>query len=153
MAGIMPDAILLGTDGISLDDQCIRDIGATPPGVWATSPYVDPTTSTDLSVKKQVADYRKAYPKPSDVGPYVFAAYDSARILIDAIGRAIKANGGKLPSRAQVVAALAQTNDFVGLTGTYSFDKNGDALSPMMSIYRVHDGRWEFVQVHKFAAS
>ncbi len=152
MAGIMPDAILLGTDGISLDDQCIRDIGATPPGVWATSPYVDPTTSADLSVKKQVADYRKAYPKPSDVGPYVFAAYDSARILIDAIGRAIKANGGKLPSRSQILAAVAQTKDFVGVTGTYSFDANGDALSPMMSVYRVHDGRWEFVQVSKLGA-
>ena len=153
MAGIMPDAILLGTDGISLDDRCIGDLGATPPGVWATSPYVDPTTSADLGVKKQVADYRKAYPKASDIGPYTFAAYDCARILIDAIGRAIKANGGKLPSRSQVLAAVAQTKGFVGVTGTYSFDANGDALSPMMSVYRVHDGHWEFVQVSKLGAS
>ncbi len=61
---------------------------------------------------------------------------------MDAIARAIKANGGKLPSRSQVVTALAETNDFVWLTGTYSFDKNGDAINPMMSIYRVQGGRW-----------
>jgi branched-chain amino acid transport system substrate-binding protein len=72
--------------------------------------------------------------------------------LLDAIARAIKANGGRLPSRPEVVAAVAQTKDFAGVTGTYSLDENGDALSPMMSIYKVHDGRWEFVQVHKFVA-
>src|SRR5438046_6388995 len=122
MAGIIPGAILLGTDGISLDDRCIRDIGATPPGVWATSSYVDPTTSADLGVKKQVADYRKAYPKPSDVGPYTFAAYDCARILIEAIGIAIHDNGGHIPTRTQVITALA-SNRFVGVAGTYTFDK------------------------------
>ncbi len=141
MAGIIPGATLLGTDGISLDDRCIRDIGATPPGVWATSSYVDPTTSADLGVKKQVADYRKAYPKPSDVGPYTFAAYDCARILIEAIGIAIHDNGGHIPTRTQVITALA-SNRFVGVTGTYTFDKNGDAETPMMSIYQVKDGRW-----------
>jgi branched-chain amino acid transport system substrate-binding protein len=140
MAGIIPGATLLGTDGF-LDDRCIRDMGATPPGVWATSPDVDPTTSADLGVKKQVADYRKAYPKPSDVGPYTFAAYDCARILIEAIRIAIRANGGHIPTRTQVVAALA-SNRFVGVTGTYNFDENGDAETPMMSMYKVQDGHW-----------
>ena len=152
MNGVMPGAIFLAMDGITLDDDCITDLGSSPPDVWATYGYVDPTTKADPRVKKQVAEYRKAYPKTSDIGAYVFAAYDCSRLLIDAIRRAISANGGKLPSRAQVVSALAQTQNFVGVTGTYSFDENGDALSPMMSIYRVHDGRWEFVQVHKFAA-
>lgn len=152
MNGLMPGAVFLATDGITLNDDCMADLGPSPPGVWATYGYVDPTTNADPVVVKQVAEYRKAYPKASDVGPFSFAAYDSARILIDAISRAIKANGGKLPSRTQVVAALAETNNFVGLTGTYSFDKNGDALSPMMSVYRVHDGHWEFVKVHKFGS-
>jgi len=152
MSGLIPGPVFLATDGITLHPDCMADLGSSPPEVWATYGYVNPTTSGDPVVVKQVAAYRKAYPKASDVGPYSFAAYDSARILIDAISRAIKANGGKLPSRAQVVTAVAETNNFVGLTGTYSFDKNGDALSPMMSIYKVHDGRWEFVQVHKFVS-
>ncbi|HYS98781.1 MAG TPA: branched-chain amino acid ABC transporter substrate-binding protein [Candidatus Dormibacteraeota bacterium] len=153
MNGLMPGAVFLATDSITLNDDCMADLGSSPPEVWATYGYVDPRTSTEPRIKKQVDDYRKVYSKPLDTGPYVFAAYDSTRILIDAIGRAIKANDGKLPSRAQVVAAVAQTKDFVGVTGTYSFDKNGDALSPMMTIYRVNQGRWEFVQVSRLGAS
>ena len=155
MSAVMPGAIFLGTDGFSRNDSCIADLGTTPPEVWATHPAVDAQESSDPAVKKLVAAYVAAYPNAlnkTELTPYIFAVYDCARILIDAITRAIKANGGRLPSRAEVVAAVAQTKDFAGVTGTYSFDENGDALSPMMSIYKVHDGRWEFVQVHKFAA-
>lgn len=148
MSRSMPGATLLGTDGISLDDKCLDDIGATPPAIWATSPTVDATANPDPAVKTLVDAYLKAYPPAStanlfaNVTAYKFAAFDCARILIDAIGRAIKGNGGKLPSRAQVVAALAQTRDFVGVTGTYSFDPNGDAVTPMMSMYTIRDGSW-----------
>jgi hypothetical protein len=41
-----------------------------------------------------------------------------------------------------VVAALAETRDFIGVTGKYPFDQNGDAVSPMMSMYTIRDGRW-----------
>ena len=148
MSVSMPGAMFLGTDGISLDDACVPDLGATPPAIWATSPTVDATANPDPAVKELVNAYLKAYPPAStvklfpNVTAYKFAAFDCARILIDAIGRAIKGNGGKLPSRAQVVAALAQTRDFVGVTGTYSFDQNGDAVTPMMSMYTIRDGRW-----------
>jgi branched-chain amino acid transport system substrate-binding protein len=66
------------------------------------------------------------------------------RILIDAIGRAIDANGGRVPSRSQVIDAVAGTHDFKGTTGTYSFDVNGDATRPPMSIYQVRNGHWAF---------
>jgi branched-chain amino acid transport system substrate-binding protein len=155
MSTTMPGAIFLATDGISLHDDCFADLGVSPPAVWSTLPAIDAGASTDPAVKKLVADFHKSYPNSSSVSlfdPYTFAAYDCARILIDAVSRAIKANGGKVPSRAQVVAALAGTNNFVGVTGTYSFDKNGDAVSPMMSIYKVQDKRWELVEVYKFGS-
>ena len=142
MSTLLPGAILLGIDGMALDDQCITDAGPTPPTFYATYPDVNPTTSTDPQVKQRVGAYLAAYPKPSDVDVYTFAAYDCARILIDAIKHAIRANGGKVPSRAQVLTALAATNGFVGVTGTYSFDENGDALSPLMSMYKLQGGRW-----------
>ena len=155
MSTALPGAIFLATDGISLHDECIADMGVSPPGVWSTLPAMDAGASTDPAVKKLVADFHRSYPNASNVSlfdPYTFAAYDCARILIDAISRAIKANGGKVPSRAQVVAALAGTNNFVGVTGTYSFDKNGDAVSPMMSVYTVRDKRWELVKVYRFGS-
>jgi len=142
MRKLLPGAILLGIDGMALNDTCITDAGPTPPTFYATYPDVDPRTSADPQVKQRVGAYLAAYPKPSDVDVYTFAAYDCARILINAIGRAIRSNGLKVPSRAQVLSALAATNDFVGVTGTYSFDKNGDAVSPLMSMYRLQGGRW-----------
>src|SRR5436309_53829 len=83
----------------------------------ATSPTVDAIANPDPAVKDLVNAYLKAYPAAStadlfpNVTAYTFAAFDCARILIDAIGRAIKANGGKLPNRMQVVTAVAQTKD------------------------------------------
>ena len=68
-------------------------------------------------------------------------------ILVAAIQFAVNANNGEIPSRAQVVAALARPDAvYQGATGTYSFDANGDATSPLMSIYEVKGGRWTFVQ-------
>jgi ABC-type branched-subunit amino acid transport system substrate-binding protein len=61
------------------------------------------------------------------------------------IERAIELKGGNLPNRRDVLDAM-QTITYVGLTGTYSFDHNGDALSPLMSIYQVHNGKWEYLQ-------
>jgi branched-chain amino acid transport system substrate-binding protein len=142
MSRLLPDAILLGIDGMALNDTCITDAGLTPPAFYATFPDVDPRTSADPQVKQRVGAYLAAYPKPSDVNVYTFAAYDCARILIDAIGRAIRSNGGQIPSRTQVLSALAATKDFVGVTGTFSFDKDGDAVFPLMSMYRLQGGRW-----------
>ncbi|HSS60205.1 MAG TPA: branched-chain amino acid ABC transporter substrate-binding protein [Candidatus Limnocylindrales bacterium] len=142
MNTLLPDAILLGIDGIALSDACIKDAGPTPPKFFAAYPDVDPRTSSDPSVKPKVDAYVKAHPKPSDYTVYTFAAYDCARIMIDAIRRAIRNNGGQVPSRAQVVTALAATHDFVGLTGKFSFDANGDAVTPLMSMYQLRDGGW-----------
>jgi branched-chain amino acid transport system substrate-binding protein len=77
---------------------------------------------------------------------YVFGAYDCAEIIIDAISRAIQANGGKLPTRLEVLDAVAATHDFVATTGTFTFQPNGDAVNPAVSVYRVVNGAWAFWQ-------
>jgi hypothetical protein len=41
---------------------------------------------------------------------------------------------------------VAATKDFKGLTGTFTFDANGDAIEPAVSFYYVHDGKWTFWQ-------
>ena len=155
MSRLIPGAVLLGQDTFTLDPACIGDLGPTPPQVFASEGAVDAQMSTDPAVKKTVAAYMKVHPFKfrGYLGPYVFAAYDCARILIEAIRRAIRSNGGAFPSRAQVVAALTQPPEFVGITGKYSFDKNGDALRPMMAIYKVDAGQWKFVQVSDLSSS
>lgn len=137
-------AIFLGTDGFSGDPLCIREAAANSSSIFATKPDVDITGSKDPAAMAAVKAFHKAYPT-SKIDQYTFAAYDCALILIDAIRRAIDAAHGSIPNRPQVLDALAQTQDFKGVTGTYSFDSNGDALSPLMSIYQVENGQWVYL--------
>lgn len=150
MAVVMPGAYFLGTDGMTFDKVCIQHLGGAAQNVYATIGAVDAVKSADSGVRGAADALQKAHPfsfSASLYTPYVYAFYDCTRILIEAINRAIARNGGAFPSRAQVVTALTQPPEFMGLTGSYSFDANGDALHPMMSIYKVDAGKWNFVQV------
>jgi branched-chain amino acid transport system substrate-binding protein len=145
MRGVLPrDIFFLGFDGI-VDAQCIKDAGDyANEKMYATVDVADPTQSADSAVRRIVEGYKAAFPNKEDVNAYTFAAYDCARILIDAIGRAIDANGGKMPTRPQIVDAVAQTQNLKGATGTYTFDKYGDPLVAVMSIFQVKDRAWAF---------
>lgn len=60
------------------------------------------------------------------VQPFGAQSYDSAGIVIAGITAAIEANGGELPTRAQVAEAIRATEAYAGLTGEVTFDDNGD---------------------------
>ena len=60
--------------------------------------------------------------------------------MINAIGHAIDANGGRIPSRQQVVHQFAQTKNFVGLAGTYAFTVDGDPARPTLQILQYQTG-------------
>ncbi|HXC75777.1 MAG TPA: branched-chain amino acid ABC transporter substrate-binding protein [Candidatus Acidoferrum sp.] len=126
-------APFLGGDGIAEDPTCVRDAGAAAPGMYATVPAIDPDQAP--SAKAAIAAFKAAYPRPADYGPYTMLAYDAAAVLYDAIDQAIKAAGGKLPSRADIVARLAATTVFTGVTGTFGFDSAGDTTSRIVSIF------------------
>jgi branched-chain amino acid transport system substrate-binding protein len=138
MNGIFPsDAYFISGDGI-VDRDCIKDAGTTAnehlvAAISAREPATVPAALRGLP-------YGHSY------DAYNFAAYDCAEILIAAINRAIDINGGKVPTRQQVLSAVAATSNFKGVTGTYSFDANGDAIKPAVSFYNVHGGSWTFWQ-------
>jgi branched-chain amino acid transport system substrate-binding protein len=138
MSGVFPaDMYFFSGDGIVSGD-CIVDAGAAADDrmVAAVSARQPSTVPTVLR--------RLPYSASDDA--YVFAAYDCAEILVAAIDQAIKQNGGKVPTREQVLAAVAATHDFKGLTGTFSFNANGDATNPAVSLYYVRQGTWTFWQ-------
>jgi branched-chain amino acid transport system substrate-binding protein len=69
-------------------------------------------------------DYKTKYGEaPQPYGP---ESYDAAAVVLHGIEVAIQLNGGNLPSRAQVAAAIRGTKDFKGLTGSITFDAYGD---------------------------
>jgi branched-chain amino acid transport system substrate-binding protein len=139
MNGIFPaNAYFISGDGIA-DDACISDAGsAADDHLVTTISAREPTTTVPSDLR--------AIARGDAHDAYHFAAYDCAEILVAAIDRAMQDNGDKVPTREQVLSKVAATKDFKGLTGTFSFDANGDATKPAVSFDYVHGGRWTFWQ-------
>ncbi len=144
-----PTTYYLGPDGIG-DGQCIKDAGTTMGNdhLYASQGVADANANPNAAAT--IAAYKAAHPNPSDTGAYTFAGYDCAAILIDAIDRAITANGGKLPSRQQVIDQMATTSQFKGLTGTYTLNAAGDPTTPALQIQQYKGGAWTTIQNIQF---
>jgi branched-chain amino acid transport system substrate-binding protein len=134
------DTLFLGTDGFSDNPKCLSQAAGGSAPIFGTKPDVDITGSKDPATMDALRAFHQAYPT-SRVLEYTFASYDCAQILIAAIEQAVAANHGSIPNRRQVLDAVARIQ-FTGVTGIYSFDQNGDAISPLMSVYQVVNGKW-----------
>jgi branched-chain amino acid transport system substrate-binding protein len=73
---------------------------------------------------------------------YAARAYDATGICLRAIKEAAAAKAGGPPTRSEVARALRALRDYQGLTGTYDFDRRGDA----------DPGRYFVIQVMSMAA-
>jgi branched-chain amino acid transport system substrate-binding protein len=56
---------------------------------------------------------------------------------LKAIEEATRAKDGALPTRAEVVTAIRALNDYQGITGTYSFQNNGDPQVAQYYVYHI----------------
>ena len=138
------DVYHLGPDVFGAN-QCIRDAGDQGTDKMY---YVAPSLewAQDSANTTLVEAFRSAFTQKEDLSAYTLHGYDCAKILLDAIGRAIDAAGGNMPTRRQVLDAVQSTKNLKLATGTYGFDQNGDATSPTIAVYQVRSGRWVFVK-------
>lgn len=134
----MSNVPFMGGDGIP---DLATVAGARADGSYYTvaAPNAEKLPSAQAFVKA----YEAAYHEP--VGPYSANAYAAAQVAIAAIARAIAENGNKLPSRAQVLAAVAKTHDLATPIGTIGFDANGDVTEPVLSLYAIKGGKSVFI--------
>ena len=139
------DAPELGAEGFALDDQCVRQAGTGAAGMFGTSARVN--ASALASAQPTVTAFRAAHPSPDDYSSYTIPAYEATRVLIDAIGRAIDAAGGRMPTREAVRAQMAATSGFASAMGPVGFDANGDSTLRFVSIYTTRGTpvAWQFV--------
>ncbi len=84
---------------------------------------------------KFATDYKAKFGK--DPEPFAAQAYDATAIGLKALERAIKAAGGKKPTREQVTAEVAKTKGFAGLTGSFTFDSKGDVVPATYFVIRI----------------
>ena len=130
----------LGGDGIS-DAEFETVAGDAANGVYYT--VAAPETLKLPSAAGFVAAYKKRW--STDVGPYSANAYAAANIEIAAIEKAIVAGGAKTPARADVLKNVAATNGFPSPIGPIGFDKNGDTTNPILTVYKIANGKGVFV--------
>ncbi|MQA83402.1 MAG: ABC transporter substrate-binding protein [Streptosporangiales bacterium] len=83
-------------------------------------------------------DYVKSYQQAhgAQPGPYSVYEYDAVSVVAEAIEKA----GSAEPEK--ITQALAGIKGFQGLTGTITFDENGDRSDPVYIIARVEDGKF-----------
>ncbi len=135
-----------GADGIR-NDQFLTDAGAAANSSYATvaSVNADKIPAARAFLKEYQTQFGQA------VGSYSAAGYVAAMTIIDAIATAMKSNGGKVPSRSDVLAQLRQGLVHKSIIGDFSFDANGDTTNKVISTYGVQNGQWVFLLQKNYA--
>ena len=130
----------MGGDGIN-ENAFITGAGSVAEGVYSSIEGVD---QTKLPPKGQdfIKNFTTKYGAPQ---AYTIYGYEVMSVALTAI----KAAGH---DRTKVIQALSAIKDFSGVTGTWSFDKNGDTTLSDYAVYQVKDGKWTFVTQTKAPA-
>ena len=119
---------IISTDGIS-SEELISLGGKAVDGIRFNGFFYSDMTQNGS--EKFIRNFRKRYGKEPD--SYTALAYDSAQLLIEAIRK----NGA---SREGIYEYLAKVNEFPGITGNLTFDKNHDVKSKIV-ILTIKDGK------------
>src|SRR5579864_676696 len=135
-----------GADGIR-NDQFLTDAGAAANNSYATvaSVNADKIPAARAFLKEYQTQFGQA------VGSYSAAGYVATMTIIDAIATAMKSNGGKVPSRGDILAQLRQGLVHKSIIGDFSFDANGDTTNKVISVYGVQNGQWVFLLQKNYA--
>ncbi len=123
----------LGGDGIAEDPACVAAAGANSAGIFASVPFVNADSRPGAA--STIHDFKQSFGSSADYGPYTLLAYDATAVLYAALDQAIRAAGGRLPSRADVTHEVAQTSGLAGATGQLGFDSGGDTTNRTVSIF------------------
>ena len=121
----------LGPDGMESTDL-VKIGGKAVVGMYYTT-VAGPVTKYPKA-KKFAQDFKEKFKK--DPEPFAAQAYDSAALGLTAIEEAIKAAGGKMPSREQVSVAVRKTK-YSGLTANIEFDEKGDPKKALYFVLQV----------------
>lgn len=132
----------VGGDGIVSDSLFLLNAGAAANNTYATSLGPDPSSFAHTTFTH---DYQVSYGAQPDRRSA--GAYDAAMILITAIQSAIKTgpvNGASL-RRAVLDHVMHPDQPYHGLTGTITFDSNGDNTAKrLLTVYAIQNGKWVY---------
>lgn len=96
-------------------------------------------TKTDEG-KKWSDRYQQHFGKAPNT--YSVYGYDAALVALAALEKAISENGGKKPTREQILKFVSATKDFKGVFSTVTFDEKGDNLTSDVYVYSFAKGTY-----------
>jgi len=136
----LPDAKLYGPDGVAEAGFIDPDEGGIPPEVAEKVTLTVATLSPDQYPESGQAffdAFREKHDEPNP-NPYAIYGYEAMRLALDAIERS------GTGERADILAALFETENRESVLGTYSIDDNGDTTLTDYGVYTVEDGELVF---------
>lgn len=125
----------MGGDGIS-GQEFLKDAGGMADNTYFSIAAPDTATLANTTF---IAAYKKRF--HVDPGTYSASAYAAAQIEIAAIEQAIKDDGGKMPSRLDVLRNVASTSSLNTVIGSVGFDQAGDTTTPVLTLKRIDHGK------------
>jgi branched-chain amino acid transport system substrate-binding protein len=135
LAEAAPDGVVLALTAVpaSLDEKA----AAALDGALAPLPGLDPRRGSDELSTRYADSGRDA-----DPGPYGPAAYDGARLVVDALDRCLPdPQRSTSPSRSACRAEIAGAV-WEGLTGTIQIDEYGARLGLLPAVATLRGGEW-----------
>jgi branched-chain amino acid transport system substrate-binding protein len=113
-------AKFLGPDGLDSPDL-VKIGGQAVVGLYYT------TAAGPVAFYPKAKDFVKMYKEKfkKDPQPYSAESYDATAIALKAIENAVKAGGGKMPTRDAVAKEVRKVK-YAGITGDIEFDGKGD---------------------------
>lgn len=89
--------------------------------------------------KKWITDFEST--TGNKVGIFTSFGYDAMGVMLNGLEEAVKANGGKKPSREQVLDAVHKTKDYKGKFVNVTFDDKGDNEFASVYVYKYENGQ------------
>ena len=136
----LENALFFGCDGTYGADFLTRT-AANGEGAYASIAPSSPDSDAKMTFN---ATYLEKFGKEAgSLSPYTWAGYDSAAGLIIAIKQVAVVNNGKLYiPRGALMTAVRTLTDFVGLSGTFTCQENGECNLDKPQFVTVKDGEW-----------
>jgi branched-chain amino acid transport system substrate-binding protein len=136
----LPDAKLYGPDGVAEAGFFDPAEGGIPANVAAKVKLTVATLSPDdypPEGQEFFEAFREKYDEPNP-NPYAIYGYEAMRLALDAIERS------ETGEKADILAALFNTQERPSVLGNYSIDENGDTTLTDYGVYTVKDGELVF---------
>jgi len=133
--------IFMGGDGYDSADL-VKIAGADNANNVVFTSTVGDVGATEEG-KKWISDFESS--TGNKVGIFTSFGYDSMGVMLNGLEEAVKANGGKKPTREQVLDAVHKTKDFKGKFVNVTFDDKGDNTFASVYVYKYENGQKVFI--------